>query len=92
MEIFEYINNVLFFKTQYNKKENINDNKQYNIFMVNRWLSMYDSESANFINETTNKKNYLGNDREMHYKMLLNVLPKKDYRNINYIKKIEKEN
>ena len=64
--------------------------KQYNPFLVNRWISMNDGESANLINETTNKLNYLGNDKEMHYKMLLHVLPKKKYNRINYIKKAEK--
>jgi hypothetical protein len=64
--------------------------KQYNPFLVNRWISMNDGESANLINETTNKMNYLGNDKEMHYKMLLHVLPKKKYNRINYIKKAEK--
>lgn len=90
MQIFDYIKNVLFFKKPF-EKENAEEIKQYNPFLVNRWISMNDGESANFINETTNKLNYLQNDKEMHYKMLLNVLPKKKYNRINYIKKIEKE-
>ncbi len=89
MQMFDYIKNILFFKKPF-EKENIEEIKQYNPYLVNRWISMNDGESANLINETTNKLNYLGNDREMHYKMLLNVLPKKQYNRINYIKKIEK--
>lgn len=91
MQIFDYIKNVLFFKKPYEKK-NIEEIKQYNPFLVNRWISMNDSESANLINETTNKLNYLQNNKEMHYKMLLNVLPQKKYNRIEYIKKAEKEN
>jgi hypothetical protein len=52
---------------------------------------MCDGESSNLINETTNKKNYLNNDREMHYKMLLNIIPKNKYKRIDYIKKATKE-
>jgi hypothetical protein len=89
MQIFDYIKNVLFFKKPF-EKENMEEIKQYNPFLVNRWISMNDGESANLVNETTNKLNYLGNDKEMHYKMLLNVLPQKKYNRINYIKKVEK--
>lgn len=89
MQIFDYIKNVLFFKKPF-QTENMEEIKQYNSFMVNRWVSMCDSESANMINETTNKVNYLQNDREMHYKMLLNVLPQKKFKRIEYLKKTEK--
>jgi hypothetical protein len=90
MQIFDYIKNVLFFKKPF-QEENVEEIKQYNIFMVNRWTSMCDPESANMINETTNKVNYLQNDREMHYKMLLNVLPQKKFKRIEYLKKTEKQ-
>jgi hypothetical protein len=90
MEIFDYLNNILFSKRGYDVK-NVEDIKKYNPYLVNRWISMYDGESATIINETTNKKNYLDNDKEMHYKMLLNVVPKKQYRKIDYIKKNTKE-
>lgn len=90
MQIFDYINNILFLKKPYNP-QNVEDIKVYNNFLVNRWLSMHDGESANIINETTNKKDYLNNDREMQYKMLLNVMPKSKYRRIDYIKKPVKE-
>ena len=90
MQIFDYINNILFLKKPYNP-QNVEDIKVYNNFLVNRWISMCDGESANLINETANKKDYLGNDREMHYKMLLNIIPKNKYKRIDYIKKATKE-
>jgi len=90
MQIFDYIKNVLFFKKTY-QMENVDEIKKYNIFMINRWVSMNDAESANLINETTNRVNYLSNDREMHYRLLLNVLPQKPFNKINYIKKTETE-
>lgn len=91
MEIFDYLRNILFVKKEY-VAENVEEIKKYNPYLINRWISMLDGESANIVNETTNKKNYLDNDKEMHYKMLLNVVPKKQYKKIEYIKKNSKEN
>lgn len=90
MQVFDYINNILFSKNSY-KAQNVEDIKVYNGFLVNRWLSMFDKDSAHLINETTNKKDYLKNDKEMQYKMLLNIIPKNKYRRIDYIKKAAKE-
>jgi hypothetical protein len=90
MEIFDYIKNILFYKKPY-QAQNFEEAKQYNPFLVNRWMSMYDGETAKIVNETTNKINYFQNDKEMHYKMLLNIVPKKEYRKIEYIKKKIKE-
>jgi hypothetical protein len=90
VQIFDYINNILFLKKPYNH-QNVEEIKVYNGFLVNRWLSMFDEDSANIVNETTNKKNYLNNDKEMQYKMLLNIIPKNKYRRVDYIKKAVKE-
>ena len=53
MNIFQYINSLLFSK----KKIDINcdDESQFNLFMVNRWTSMYSKELNEYVNETTNK-------------------------------------
>lgn len=86
MEIFDFINNILFFK----KKKvvvNCDDRKKYNSFLVNRWVSMSDGSNAKMINESVNKINFLDNDPELQYKFLLNVLPKSQYKKIEYIKK-----
>lgn len=90
MQIFDYINNILFQKNPY-KTHNVEEIKVYNNFLVNRWVSMFDGDSANLVNESTNKKNYLGDDKEMQYKMLLNIIPKNKYKRIDYIKKPTKE-
>jgi len=90
MQIFDYINNILFQKNPY-KTQNVEEIKVYNNFLVNRWVSMFDGDSANLVNESTNKKNYLGDNKEMHYKMLLNIIPKNKYKRIEYIKKPTKE-
>lgn len=88
--MFDFLKNILFYKKPY-KIQNVEEIKNYNIFLINRWTSMFDGESANLINETTNKINYLSNDREMHYKLLLNIFPKKKFKKIEYLKKPVKE-
>jgi len=86
VEIFDYIKNILFQKGNY-KSENMEEIKKYNPYMVNRWISMFDGECANLINETTNKKDFLKNDKEMHYKLLLKAIPRKNFKKIEYFKK-----
>jgi hypothetical protein len=86
MDIFEYINNILFHKKSY-KEENFENNKVYNIFLINRWLSMFNDDCSKIVNETTNRKNFLANDKDMHYKMLLNIVPKNKFKKFTYIKK-----
>jgi hypothetical protein len=85
MDIFDFINNVLFFK-KYNEL-NCEDYKKYNSYLVNRWASMNSVEDANIINQSVNKIGFLNNDDELRYKFLLKVLPKSKYRKIEYIKK-----
>ena len=48
---------------------------------------MFDEECANVVNHTTNKMNFCQNDKEMQYKLLLNIIPKKGFKKIEYIKK-----
>jgi len=90
MEIFDFLNNILFFK-----KENVNlnceDYKKYNSYLINRWISMHSPENAMIINETLNRNNFLCKDSDYHYKFLLNTLPKSKYKKIEYIKKITNE-
>lgn len=84
--IFDYLKGILFLKTPIPSKTE-EDNKSFDIFMVNRWCSMVDGDSAKIINETTNKFGHLLPDKNKQYEFLKNVLPKYNYRRINYIKK-----
>lgn len=90
MEIFDFLNNILF-----HKKENINLNcesyKKYNSYIMNRWISMHSPENAITINRTLNKNGFLCKDPDYQYKFLLKMIPKSKYKKIEYIKKIIKE-
>jgi hypothetical protein len=85
VDIFDFINNILFFKKKV--ELNCDDYKKYNAYIVNRWVSMNSVDDAKIVNETVNRINFLDNDEMMKYKFLLNVLPKSKYKKIEYIKK-----
>jgi hypothetical protein len=62
-------------------------------FIINRWLSMADSSSAQIINATTNRwinKTELTKENILLYKFYYSVLPK-SFKKIFYIKKPTKE-
>jgi hypothetical protein len=89
MNIFQYLNSLLFSK----KKADMNrdDESQFNMFMINRWSSMYSKEMNNYINESSNKYWNLFDEKDEQYNFLYYLLPKLKFKRINYIKKLKKE-
>jgi len=86
MEIFDFINNILFFKKNH-VELNCEEYKKYNSYLVNRWISMHSSDNAMIVNQTVNRKNFLCKDSDSQYNFLLNVIPRSKYKKIEYIKK-----
>ena len=70
---------------------NRDDESQFNLFMLNRWTSMYSKELNEYINETSNKFWNLFDDKFNQYNYIHNLIPKLKYKRISYIKKIKKE-
>ena len=87
--IFSYINDVLFLKKR-NLLSNIDDESQYNGFMINRWVSMYSPAIANIINCTSNKYFSVFDTKKDSYNFLVDMLPRQSFRRINYIKRAPK--
>lgn len=88
--VFQAINEILFFK----KEQNINeDDLQFFVpFMVNRYASMYSHDMCEYINTVLNNKNLALNLEPMElYKMYHIMIPKARYKKINYIKKAKKD-
>ena len=83
--IFDYINSILF------DKRYIDDIRyeegQFNVFMCNRWISMYSDVSAEIINETTNRYWPALTSKEDQYNFLYHIFPKFKRKRIDYIKK-----
>jgi len=87
--IFDYINSILF------DKRYIEDIKyeegQFNVFMCNRWISMYSDVSTEIINETTNRYWPTLTSKEDQYNFLYHIFPKFKRKRIEYIKKIKED-
>jgi hypothetical protein len=86
LNIFDIIDGIAF-----SKKQNIFDTpeaeKEYQPFIVNRWLSMLDPIAAKIVNLTVNKTNKGLESPRDQYNMLMNVLPTFRRQRINYIKR-----
>ena len=51
--MFNYLNDILFNKKG-NELSNVDDEQNYNMFMINRWISMYSPDVCNDENSTVN--------------------------------------
>ena len=89
MTIFQYLHSLLFSKKKIDM--NCDDESQFNLFMVNRWSSMYSKEINEYVNETSNKYWNLFDDKLNQYNYLYNLLPRLRFKRLNYLKKIKKE-
>jgi hypothetical protein len=87
--IFNYIDSVLFTKKKLN---NLNEGEtQFNLFMVNRWCSMYSPDIAEIINQTSNQYKELHALKQDQYDFCLNLFPKVRKKKLDYIKKQKQE-
>lgn len=85
--IFNYIDSVLFTKQKLNKLNE--DETEFNLYMLNRWCSMYSPDITQIINETTNRYKEILSLKQDQYNFIFNILPKVKKKRINYIKKIK---
>lgn len=91
MTIFDVLNSLLFTKKQLDL--NVEDEQVFNLFMVNRWCSMYSKELATIINHTTNiNTTGIFDSKQDQYLFLKNLLPSFRFKRINYIKKTKNKN
>ncbi len=88
--MFEHLNDILFHKRG-NSLGNVDNESDYNQYMINRWVSMYSDETANIVNATVNWMYPVLETKQQHYKFLLKVLPSYHKRYIQYIKKHKNE-
>ena len=88
--IFSYIDSILFNKQ---KPPQINESEtQFNMFMVNRWITMHSTHNATIINETANRYSSTLITKNDQFEFLYNVIPKTNHgQKINYIKKIKEQ-
>lgn len=90
MMIFDILK-VILEKRQDLLDEDLEDLKEFNPYMIQRWLSMYSSDMAKLLNSTSNTAWKVLENKEEWYKFYMAVIPKSKNKKINYIKKIAKE-
>ena len=86
LNIFDYLKGILFTKNSI-PGNNVEEEKGFDLFMVNRWCSMSDPDCAKIINQTTNKFGMMLTSKTDQYNFLKEVLPKYKFKKINYIKR-----
>ena len=88
--MFDHLNSILYKK---NKEpiDTINENKDFQPFLIQRWCSMYSTSICSLVNETTNRywKSYENNSD--WYTALNTVIPTCKFKRISYIKKTKKD-
>ncbi len=89
---FFQLQNKLF----YSKKDNAGyldqeGEQSFVPFLFNRWLSFYNKDTPNFVNETLNKYSNLFEDKQQQYRLYYNLIPRLKFKRIKYIKKIKKQ-
>jgi hypothetical protein len=86
MLLFDFIKDII-----YRKKgdllDNIDNEQEFQPYIVSRWLSMYSPDMAKIINLTTNRLYPVYNNKKEWYQALLGIIPKTYYKRIKYIKK-----
>ena len=86
MTIFDCINDILFSKK--NKLlNNVDNESDFNQYMISRWCSMYSPNIALVINNTVNWLWNTFETKEQYYKFITTVIPRVRRKHINYIKK-----
>ena len=87
--IFDFINDILSAKKG-NLLDNVDTESSFNLYLINRWVSMYSPEYATITNNTVNWLYPIFDTKQEQYRFLLNILPSTYRKRINYIKKIKK--
>jgi hypothetical protein len=87
MNFFDLLRKLIFSRKTIAEDLDHDSLQAFTPFMVNRWVSFYDRNQANFINETLNRFTGIFDDKNEHYKLYHYLLPSCKYKKIEYIKK-----
>ena len=86
MNIFNYLSNILFTKKDKELKT-LDQQSDYQPFLINRWCSMLNKQTCQIVNTTTNTMYQVFENKTDHYKFLHYIVPRERFKRINYIKK-----
>ena len=88
--MFDYLNKILY-KQKGSEIENIDEDKEFQPFLVQRWCSMHSTPVVDLINMTTNRYWSVYSTNKEWYAALNTVIPVCKFKRLNYIKKAKKE-
>ena len=86
MTIFDCLNDILFTKRG-KLLQNVDEETNFNQYMINRWSSMYSVNMASLVNNTTNWLWSIFETKQQYYKFVSVVFPRVPRKRIHYIKK-----
>jgi len=90
--MFDYLNSILYKSTKLKVDLfNLNENTDFQPFLVQRWCTMHSTALTFIINETTNRYWSILDSNSMWYASLNSVVPKVSFKKITYIKKPKKD-
>lgn len=89
MTIFEILNSLLFSKKPL--ELNLENEKDFSLYMVNRWVSMYSPEKADLINSTINKWWNVFQTKQEQFDFLFVLFGQNNFKRIDYLKKKKSE-
>lgn len=83
--IFDLISSVLF--TKKHIELDVEEEKEFSLYMLNRWVSMHSPVKASIINNTINKYWRVFETKQDQFNFLFHILTKERFKKISYIKK-----
>lgn len=84
--MFEYLNKILF-KTKTPDTSTINEVKEFQPFLIQRWCSMYSPQVSNLVNQTSNRVWPVLENNAMWFNYLHGIIPNSKFKRVTYIKK-----
>lgn len=89
-DLFGYLKDIITFKQNLIEYD-LEESKDFQPYLIQRWLSMYSDEFADICNESLNVSWSVMKDKESWYKMFLGCIPKRKMKKISYVKKKAKK-
>lgn len=88
--MFDYLNKILY-KAKESDISNLNEDKEFQPFLIQRWCTMYSTSITSLVNDTTNRYWKILENNKDWYAALDTVIPTCRFKKISYIKKTKKE-
>lgn len=87
--MFDYLNAILY-KSKV-ETQNLNENNEFQPYLVQRWCSMHSAAVVTLVNETTNRYWSILDDKKTWFTALDVVIPRCSFKRLAYIKKNKNE-